>query len=132
MSLKLIFIFSLLLSLSAKASTPDSIMTEIINQNLAHADIVWRQAMYETGWLKAPGFTVNKNLFGLRSGGKLMKFATWPASITYYKTHIQKHWSGQDYYAFLNCMYIKKDGTCQRYATNPDYTNQLKKIPAKK
>lgn len=111
-----------------KIINPRIIHSEILRQHLIFSDIIFRQAMYETSWLKAPGFTVCNNLFGFMHGGKLMRFKFWEDSITHYKYNILKRWRGQDYYDFLNCMWIKSDGTCQRYAQSLEYTDHLKNL----
>jgi hypothetical protein len=107
---------------------PRFVITEINRQGLVYGDIVYRQGILETGWFTSPACTVHRNLFGLRSEGKIIQFDFWEQSITYYKNHIQCHWTGQNYYDFLECMWRKSNGDCQRYAMSPDYIQKLKNI----
>jgi len=101
---------------------------------LCHADVVYRQAVLETGWFTHPRCTVYNNYFGMRrarvrkhcQAGVWKGHATyehWTLSVDDYKLW-QEYWEGEDmdmtdYYAFL-----REVG----YATARNYTRTLRKI----
>lgn len=87
-----------------------------------HPDIVYAQAVLETGNFKSYGCTNDNNLFGLYNSklGKYHKFNHWHESVISYKHWIQRRYKPpEDYYKFL-----KRIG----YASDPLYTNKLKSI----
>lgn len=79
-------------------------------------DIVMRQCILETGWLK---HIPNNNLFGFSYGGKTIDFDNWKQSCMYYYCWQKRKYKGGDYYEF-----ITKVG----YASDPDYIKKLKGI----
>ena len=84
-----------------------------------HPEIVYAQAIIETGNFSSNGFKVKNNLFGIMKGRRLRTFNHWTESIVYYKNNIQNRYKSRDYYAFL-----KRIG----YAEDPTYINKLKKV----
>lgn len=86
--------------------------------NIHHKEIVYAQAILETGNFKSNGCLIKNNLFGIMKGNKLRTFNHWSESVLMYKDKIQsRHRQGEDYYLFL-----KRIG----YSTNPNYINILK------
>lgn len=85
-----------------------------------HQDIVYKQALLETGNFKSSLCKNGNNLFGLRGRNGYYKFGHWSESVKMYKDKIQcRYRTGEDYYQFLKRI---------RYATNPNYISTLKKM----
>ena len=97
----------------------DSVFNYICEINIQHADIVVKQVILETGWLKSEFLMSKKNLFGFRHKNYII-FKTWKESVDYYKKWQDKYYIDpkEDYYKFL--IRIK-------YATE-SYPNYLSKI----
>lgn len=92
----------------------------LIFHEIDHPEIVYAQAVLETGYFKSHGARVKNNLFGLMKRGGLRSFNHWEESVKYYKEHIQNRYNGKgDYYAFLKRI---------NYATDPTYASKLKRI----
>lgn len=111
--------------------TKSNLITYICKKEIKHPLIVYYQAMIETGWLKCTNCSLDyNNLFGLTpKANKYIKFYHWTASVDYYKNWQDKYYSDSiDYYTFLNCLWIRPNGTPQRYAEDPDYTRKLKSL----
>ena len=98
----------------------DSVFTYMCQKGIKHGDIVIRQVIVETGWLKAPFLMSRNNLFGFRST-KYIRFKSWKSSVDYYKKWQDKYYTNdkEDYYKFL--IRIK-------YASAKNYTSYLKRI----
>jgi hypothetical protein len=98
----------------------DSIFNYMCQKGIKHGDIVIRQVIVETGWLKSPFLMSRNNLFGFRSK-KYIRFKSWKSSVDYYKKWQDKNYtnSKEDYYQFL--IRIK-------YASAKNYTQYLKRI----
>ena len=92
-----------------------------LHYNLHCPEVVTKQFIVETGYGKCKGCSLdNNNLFGIGWNGKTyFAFDHWTESIKSYKYHIQRRYKGGDYYEFLDRI---------GYATDPNYTNKLKKI----
>ena len=89
-----------------------------------HKEIVYSQAVLETGWFKSKGCTKDNNLFGLRGKNGYYKYNHWSESVKAYKNKIQnKYKFGEDYYQFLKRI---------RYAESSNYISILKNIVKKK
>lgn len=89
-------------------------------------DIVYAQAVLETGHFKSDICLNNNNLFGLYNSKtkKYYKFNHWSESVVAYKEWIQKRYKPpEDYYAFLERVH---------YASDPKYTHKLKQIVKQK
>lgn len=85
-------------------------------------DIVYAQAILETGHFTSVGCVKHNNLFGLYNSrkGRYHKFNHWAESVVAYKEWIQRRYKPpEDYYKFL-----KRIG----YASDPLYVNKLKSI----
>lgn len=120
--------FSLLLSINVYATEPsfynkspeEGLWEALEYYDIQYKEIVYAQALLETGNFKSSGCRKKNNLFGLMQGKKLRTFNHWAESVKMYKEKIQsRHRAGEDYYKFLKRI---------RYATNPNYINVLKKI----
>ena len=120
----------LLLGLKVKAQTKEEVYKELIRQEVKHPDIVLAQSIKETGWFKCNNCSLDhNNLFGIRYKKKYLEFDTWQESIARYKVFQDKRYDGRkDYLEFLDCIWIHSDGSCARYATSENYTEELKEI----
>jgi len=91
---------------------------------ILHPEIVYAQAVLETGHFKSSVLENYNNLFGLYNSSikDYYSFNTWEESILAYVRYIQyKCKEDEDYYAFLNRI---------GYAEDPEYVNKLKVIVA--
>ena len=90
-----------------------------------HPDIVYAQAILETGHFKSMGCIKDNNLFGLYNSkaNRYCRFNHWTESVIAYKEWIQRRYKPpENYYKFL--MRI-------RYASHPQYIPKLKQIVKK-
>ena len=100
--------------------TIENVKVAIINAGIKFPDIVLKQAILETGWLKCTKCSLTKNnIFGFYYKKKYIAFENWLDCINYYKRWQDRHYKGGDYYQFL-----KDVG----YATSPTYVQKLKQI----
>ena len=100
----------------------DGLKEALIYYDVQFPDIVYAQAVLETGHFKSKGCTVHNNLFGLYNSkaGRYYRFDHWTDGVIAYKEWIQgKYKHPEDYYYFLQRI---------GYAGDPEYTNKLKKI----
>ena len=96
------------------------VQQEIYDSEIQHPEIVFRQAILETGWFKCENCSMDhNNLFGFYWKKKYLEFDTWQESVVYYSRWQKRHYKGGDYYQFLEEI---------GYATNPDYIKLLKGI----
>jgi hypothetical protein len=95
------------------------VFTEICRLGIREPQIVMRQAMLETGWLRAPFLMKRNNLFGFRYQTYL-SFPHWKDSVRYYRDWQGRRYKESDasYYAFL---------TRIRYGA-PSYVQHVKTI----
>lgn len=105
-----------------KGINPDfvqAVFTEICRLGIREPQIVMRQAMLETGWLRSPFLMKRNNLFGFRHKTYL-SFPSWQDSVKYYYDWQNRRLkeSDKNYYTFL--MRI-------RYGV-PSYVNHVKKM----
>lgn len=107
------------LSIFLKGHPKQHLMDALRYYEVKHPEIVYAQAIIETGNFSSNGFKVKNNLFGIMKGSRLRVFNHWTESIVYYKNNIQNRYKSGDYYAFL-----KRIG----YAENPNYTVHIKKV----
>lgn len=122
--ISLIIIFGLLFNFSfASTLNLENLWKEINKDSIICPEIVFRQSILETGWLKSNLCLKNNNLFGFRNSKGYMKFKTWESCVAYYKKWQLKRYKSGNYYVFL-----EKIG----YATSPKYVRTLKqlKIPS--
>ena len=100
--------------------TVENVKEAIIDAGIKFPEIVLKQAILETGWLKCTKCSLNKNnIFGFYYKKKYISFDNWLECIDYYKRWQDRHYKGGDYYQFL-----KDVG----YATSPTYVQKLKQI----
>lgn len=114
--------------LQSQALTLENVYAEIMKNDIKFSEIVLRQCILETGWLKSYNCLHRNNLFGM-TGATPTKdnpngYATydqWQHSVRAYKRW-QRHMYGDsdlDYYLFLESI---------GYATSPEYIKKLKSI----
>ena len=109
--------------IKSEISLRDSIYYVMGEYDIKYPDIVYAQAVLETGNFKAGIFTKKQNLFGLRGKKGYYSFQHWSESVKMYKEKIQSRYrEGEDYYHFLKRIH---------YAENPNYTKSLKKLVKK-
>lgn len=97
----------------------------LIFYNIQHPDIVYAQAILETGYFKSVGCVKYNNLFGLYNSKtkRYCRFNHWTESVVAYKEWIQQRYNPQeDYYRFLTRIH---------YASDPAYISKLKQIVKK-
>lgn len=100
-------------------SPEEGLMEALEYYDIHHKEIVYAQAVLETGHFKSGGCRKGNNLFGLR-GKHYHRYKHWSESVIAYKEKIQSRYRpGEDYYSFLKRIH---------YAENPQYTNILKRI----
>lgn len=121
-----LFFFLPLIVLAQSNSSPfmnktpkEGLMEALIYYEVDYPEIVYAQAVLETGNFTSSGCRNKNNLFGLMLGKSLRRFNHWTESVIFYKQKIQSRYKGGDYYAFL---------TRIGYAANPNYNAHVKKI----
>ena len=89
--------------------------------NIKHPEIVYAQAVLETGYFKSVNCKEKNNLFGLYNSNTkdFYKFKRWDKSVLGYKKLLQYKYKGGDYYNFLDSI---------GYAEDPKYIEKLKII----
>lgn len=90
--------------------------------NIQHSDIVYAQAILETGHFKSVGCLEHNNLFGLYNSKtkRYYRFNHWSESVIAYREWIQRRYKPpEDYYRFLSRI---------RYASDTTYIVKLKQI----
>ncbi len=100
----------------------DNVYQEILFNKIKHPNIVLRQVIIETRWLKCKNCSMKfNNLFGFTTRNGYMKFKNWTESIAYYKK-----WQNrvgvdeiEDYYAVLKRAH---------FSTGEKYNSHLKSI----
>lgn len=101
------------------------LMDALIYYNLQYPEIVYAQAILETGHFKSKLYKEANNLFGLYNSKdrRYYKFNHWSESVVAYKEWIQrKYKSSENYYDFLDRI---------NYASDPEYISKLKQIVKK-
>ena len=105
------------------SQTPKEGLEEALSYyGLEHKDIVYAQAVLETGHFKSKVCLKYNNLFGLYNSKekRYYKFKHWTESVVAYKEWIQKKYQPpNNYYAFLEEI---------NYANDKDYISTLKSI----
>lgn len=108
------------------AQTPEEgLMEALIYYELDFPEIVYSQAILETGHFKSRICKEYNNLFGLYNSATndYYKFDNWWESVIGYKELVQKKYKSEDsYYYFLKNL---------PYAKDPKYINKIKKIKNK-
>lgn len=101
-------------------ATIDNVYRELVAQGISQPEIVIRQVIAETRWLKCKECSMKfNNLFGFLTKSGYMKFDNWTESVAYYKQWQDQLYTGGDYYSFLQHV---------GYATAPNYIRLLKQI----
>lgn len=72
---------------------------EILKDSIKFPEIVFRQAIAETGWLKSTACLKRNNLFGFNNG--VSKFKSWQDAVHAYKKWQVKNYKGGPYESFL-------------------------------
>ena len=105
------------------SQTPKEGLEETLSYyGLEHKDIVYAQAVLETGHFKSKACLKYNNLFGLYNSKekRYCKFKHWTESIVAYKEWIQKKYQPpNNYYVFLEEI---------NYASDKEYISTLKSI----
>lgn len=99
-----------------------SLYIALLDSGILHPDIVFAQAILETGYFTSNVTTNYNNLFGLYNSrkGDYFKFNHWRESISAYKRFIEvKYDTKSDYLVFLDKM---------GYAEDPKYIYKVKTI----
>lgn len=103
-------------------SPQEGLMEALEYYGVKHSQIVYAQAVLETGHFKSDLCLNDNNLFGLYNSkkGKYYKFDHWIESVIAYKDFIQyKYKPSEDYYKFLQRI---------GYAEDSNYISKLKGI----
>ena len=103
-------------------SPEDGLMEALIYYEVQYPQIVYAQALIETGNFKSNLCLNSNNLFGLynSSRGRYHRFDHWTESVVAYKNFIQRRYKPpEDYYKFLQRI---------GYAEDPNYISKLKKV----
>lgn len=107
-------------------SPKDGLEEALIYYKVHHEDIVYAQAILETGHFKSRVCLEYNNLFGLYNSRKKQyyRFNHWSESVIAYKNWIQRRYKpSEDYYIFLDRI---------KYAESVEYIPLLKKIVNKR
>ena len=100
----------------------EGLMEALVYYEVDHPEIVYAQAVLETGWFTSSLCLNSHNLFGLYNSKKMRyyKFNHWSESVVAYKDWIQRRYKPpNDYYRFLEGI---------NYASDPLYIRKLKQI----
>ena len=108
-------------------SPQEGLMEALEYYGVKHPQIVYAQAVLETGNFKSDVCLINNNLFGLYNSKnkKYYKFDHWTNSVEAYVSMVQYKYKGDndkppnDYYRFLSDI---------GYAEDPHYINKVKRI----
>lgn len=106
-------------------SPQDGLWEALLFYDIKHPEIVYAQALLETGYFRSKGCTRDNNLFGLYNSKRKRyhKFNHWTESVVKYKEWIQHRYKPpNDYYEFLRKIH---------YAEDPMYITKLKQIVKK-
>ena len=95
--------------------TPEvALYDALLYYDIKYPDIVYAQAVLETGWFTSRLCLENNNLFGLYDSTNecYYKFDNWYESVLAYKNKVQyKYTDGEDYYLFLKNLPYAEDST---------------------
>lgn len=101
--------------------TKESLMKEIIKNNIKFPEIVYAQAILETGHLKSYNCRVRHNLFGFYNGKRYLEFKNWKECIKFKKLWQDKKYKGGSYYRFLNGLPYAEDSLYCKKLLNIKY-----------
>lgn len=108
-----------------KQPAKDGLKAALIHYEVKFPEIVYAQAVLETGHFKSVGCLRHHNLFGLYNSKdkRFHRFNHWTESVIAYKEWIQRRYKPpEDYYKFLSRI---------GYASDPTYISKLKQIVKK-
>lgn len=107
-----------------KQTLLDSVFNYICQSGILHKDIVIKQVIWETGWLKSNFLMSKNNLFGFRAK-EYMTFSSWQASVDYYEKWQNTYYKNkeEDYYVFL----VRIGYSNSRYPSHLKKLNYTKK-----
>lgn len=96
--------FALLFTKESKALPLWIIKEEIIQQDIKFPEVVFAQAILETGWSKCQNCALDKfnNVFGFTTSLGFIRFSNWQSSIRFYRLWQNKYYKGGDYFEFLS------------------------------
>ena len=102
----------------------DGIMEALIAFDVPCKQVVYQQAMIESGRFQSKNAIENNNYLGIMYNGKLRHFDNWVDCILYYKLVVSSRYTGKDrdneaYYQFL---------TDIKYAEDTAYISKLRSI----
>lgn len=103
-------------------SPEEGLIDALSYYDIVHPEIVYAQAVLETGNFKSDLCIIHNNLFGLYDSRKkrYLRFNHWTESVQAYKNLIQcRYNSPTSYYRFLQRIH---------YAEDPYYISKLKKL----
>lgn len=102
-------------------SPKEGLKEALIYYKIKYPEIVYAQALLETGHFNSTVCIINNNLFGLYNSKskEYYKFNHWSESVIAYKKFIQERYGQIDYYNFLERI---------NYAEDPKYIIKLKQI----
>jgi hypothetical protein len=80
----------------------DSVLNYICLSKIVQKDIVMKQVIWETGWLKGEFLMSRNNLFGFRYK-EYLRFSNWKESVDYYEKWQAKYYTNpeENYFDFL-------------------------------
>lgn len=99
--------------------TLENLYAEIMRCEIQFSEIVLRQAIHETGWLRSHNCQKRNNLFGMKGGLKTESnpngyeiYRTWQESVFAYRLWQIRNYgdSQQNYYEFLKEIGYAEDG----------------------
>lgn len=99
---------------------PEEFLYErLLMEGIKEPDIVYAQAMLETGNFTSRLCVEDHNLFGLYDSVHqcYYQYSDWRECVRDYKKLVEKKYKGGDYYHFLESL---------PYSTAPDYTKRIK------
>lgn len=103
-------------------SPQEGLIEALVYYGVDHPEIVYTQAILETGWFTSDLCLNSNNLFGLYNSKKLQyyRFNHWAESVVAYIKFVQyKYKPPDDYYKFLSRI---------GYAEDKDYIRKLRNI----
>ena len=100
----------------------ESVMDELLKQEIPFPHIVLAQSMLETGHYTSRLSKTHNNIFGMKKGNSYRKYNNYIECIADYKKRISSKYKGGDYYAFLENI---------GYAEDSEYCTLLKNVVRK-
>lgn len=98
----------------------------LIYHDIKYPEIVYAQAVLETGYFTSNVCNTYNNLFGLYDSKNkdYYKFNHWTESVLAYKNKVQYKFKGEEYNYCEYYKFLKKLG----YAEDPEYENKVRVI----